>query len=50
MKLLFGIVLSLVVSLAVSNPSGKLGRQDEDYEEDDGYYNYDRGEYNIDIE
>ena len=65
MKLVIGVILSLVVSLAVSNPYGKFEREDdsedvndwlniddeyEEYEEDDGYYESNRGEYSIQID
>ena len=67
MKLAIGIVLSLAVSLGVSNPYGKFEREDDsedvndwfniddeyeadEYEDDEGYYEANRGEYNIDIE
>ena len=64
MKLAIGVILSLIVSLAVSNPYGTLEREDDpedfndwldyyaddQYEEDEGDYESNRGEYNIDIE
>ena len=62
MKLAIGVILSLVVAFAVSNPYGKLERDDDseddnnyidaddEYEDDEGDYESNRGEYNIDIE
>ena len=64
MKLAIGVILSLIVSLAVSNPYEKLEREDDsedfndwtdyyaddEYELDEGDYESNRGENNIDIE
>ena len=64
MKLAIGIVLSLVVCLAASNPYRKLEREDysqdfndwtdyyadDEYDEDESDYESNRGEYNIGIE